>query len=785
MQHDSLLALLRENKLTLTPTFDGSFLRDGSQWFKGQVLTVGERTIYWACFGDFARNISKQWVSSEKLSHTEQEAVNKAVLLANSENRRAREEHWEKLRPEIENEWEDFSDIGTTPYTEKKGFKELYGCRVEAHEKGARLIVPARDVQGVLWGYQRIYSEKLSEIGTDKIFRKGARKEGCFHALGELAGASSIYLCEGISTAVAVRAAIEGVPVVSVFDAGNLLSVASALRESFPSAHFIFCADNDKFPSRDGRIYYTGFRKAEQALKAVGNGRIVVPSFSPDEDREHPTDFDDLARLRGLEEVKRQILSEPERTSTPSATRGLTPIDSKNKKGESTKPAESIVALNLLKWYGDNLLVQGKDVFIYGAGCWEHQDEAAINDIKQNLAHLYGLKATARDIDGAYKYFLLKAPRARTRRNLFVPPYLMANFQNGTLHLTPVPGARPKLDFRPHAKEDYLTTMLPFDFPGLDKLEAVNPEFAAMLERVFKGDSDKDDKIRVLAQMFGAVIMPCYPKIFFLVGKKGSGKSTVCKILNRLVDDKNISRVDPSSFRDFNMSTMAGKLLNMDTDIDLHKPINDAVIKKIIDRIPFRIQRKFQDDVLAPLAPVHVYGGNDLPTSYEGESGAYERRVVIVRFGSFSAEALGTGYDLDFDQLVWAAGWEGILAFALRGLIDLVESKGHFHVPQSSKDALKEWDHRSDPLSQFLAAMEHKELDKGNQYYLAPEAEITRKEMWQTFNDWQVREGDRRAPWNAAKLYDAMRRRGFRDKMVRGTRFFVGIGSVPNPEMDV
>ncbi len=773
---ESLHQLLKEHALTIAPEFNGGFVREGSQWFTGKSATVNGRTLTWAAFGDFARGISIKWtdVAAGTVSPEEERVLNEFIAQAHTENRKAREEHWEKVRPLIQEEWDSFSTLGESPYLKRKGFTALLGCRLEAHERGTRTIVPARDAGGTLWGYQRIYSEKL-DIG-DKQFRGGARKEACFHTLGDLPRpGKAIYLCEGVATGASVLEALgPDATVITCFDAGNLGPVGRALRKAYPDSPFVFCADNDQWPSRDGQIYYTGEKKAEAAAKEVGNAVVILPQFAPEHHGARPTDWNDVHQLVSIDEVRAQLAAGPRAKGGEDI---IQTIQLKGKDGAPKKPSQASVAKRLMDHYGPNLIKQDRELFLYRDGYWQHQSLNEQDLIKQEIGRIFGPIGTIQDIENTFRYMLIHAATAPASVNLLIPPYFAANFRNGTLHFRPDPGGEPKVEFLPHSREDYLTTQLPFEFPGLESLER-NPEFDAMLERVFKSDPDKDAKVRVLAQMFGAALMPCYPKIFFLVGPKGSGKSTVCKLLSRIVDARNMSHVDPSEFKKFNMESMVGKLLNMDTDINLQAEMSDSMVKKIIDRVPFRVERKFQTDLLAPLPPIHIFGGNALPKSMEGATGAYERRVIIVTFGAWSAESQGEGgFNLDYDEFVWRQGWQGILAFALGGLKDLLRAKGHYAVPGSSRDALKEWDSRSDPLAQFLDAVEHKEVDKGNQYFLSPDAEISRKDLWECFASWQENQGKTRAPWDAKKLCGALRTKGFREKMIRGVRYWVGIGS--------
>lgn len=120
------------------------------------------------------------------------------------------------------------------------------------------MAVPLRDAAGRLWALQSINGQ-----GT-KLFPKYGRKQGCFHLIGEPAGAAVLAVAEGYATAASVHEAT-GWPVAVAFDAGNLLAVGRALRELYPEAALVFAGDDDPTqPDNPGRT------KAEAAAAALG-----------------------------------------------------------------------------------------------------------------------------------------------------------------------------------------------------------------------------------------------------------------------------------------------------------------------------------------------------------------------------------------------------------------------------------------------------------------------------------------------------------------------------------
>ena len=142
-----------------------------------------------------------------------------------------------------------------------------YLRRKEVNAYGIRqlrdtLLVPLRDVSGVLWSLQFI-----SPDGT-KRFLTGGKVSGCYCPIGK--PVERILLAEGLATGSTLHQATKAAVAVC-FSAGNLLAVARAMREKFPHLKIILCADNDS--STPGN---PGLTKATEAARAVG-GFLAVP----------------------------------------------------------------------------------------------------------------------------------------------------------------------------------------------------------------------------------------------------------------------------------------------------------------------------------------------------------------------------------------------------------------------------------------------------------------------------------------------------------------------------
>jgi putative DNA primase/helicase len=206
-------------------------------------------------------------------------------------------------------QWAQASEAGESTYLQRKGV-QAYGLRFEA---GDALLIPMSDEGGELWNLQRIAPAPSG--GHDKRFLSGGRKSGLMHWIGNPSGAGVVLLCEGYATGASLHQAT-GHPVCVAFDAGNLPTVAKALRACFPGAAFVVCGDNDQGTEKaTGRN--PGQEKARQAAKAA-QGVAVWPEGLP----EDQSDFNDLHQLKGLDSVRAAIEAAAKPPTKPSTPKG-------------------------------------------------------------------------------------------------------------------------------------------------------------------------------------------------------------------------------------------------------------------------------------------------------------------------------------------------------------------------------------------------------------------------------------------------------------------------------
>lgn len=773
----SLKEKLAELGLKITPIFNhpSGKQREGAEWLIAKEFDIGGKLVQLVWAGNWKTGARLEWKSDNftELKGDEKKQAEAAVEAILEEERAAREAFHLEVKERANKLWEESTDRGTHPYLAKKKLESLHGGRVWVNPENGHpvLLIPMRDSQGVLWNVTRIYSKKFEGTGADKFILKGGKKQGLFHLLGEIREASTIYFCEGWATGASVHEAMGGAPTVICFDAGNLEPVALALREKYPLARFVFAADNDLFTKRaNGTPWNPGREKALAAASAT-KGSVILPRFPQALlDSHKPTDFDDLRFHLGRQEVEDQ-LSNPAKV-----IQEVVPL-TKEGKGAKAKVSEKAICTSLLEYFSGKLVKSKSDLFTYRNNYWHLLDENGRDSVKRLIAALapdYG----SRDIDSAFRYFMLHAPTPPPGVNLFQPTPFAANFENGTLHVRRE-GGRYQAEFKAHNPEDWLTSKLPFAFPGIpgtpDYKAATNTEFNSMLRRVWAGDTDIEDKIRLYKQVLGACLIPLFPTIVLFQGRPGTGKSTLLKLLRHLVSPENISTVDPADFQGFLMESMIGKLLNINTDIDLVKPMKDSMVKKIIDRVPIQINRKNEKVVHAFLPAVHAFAANNLPRTLDGESRAYERRMVIVKTEKFQPSG---NYDKEFDLHVWESGPEGVICAAVEGLFDLLENQGHYHNLESGRELVREMQRRNDPFAEFLRDVEQGDVRDGSvTVQIGSTWRIEKQQLWKCFDAWRKDQGRALQDIGRNHFYRAMESHRFDLAKINGTMHWKGIGT--------
>jgi putative DNA primase/helicase len=252
--------------------------------------------IYGGIFGSWHINGGeyKKWCSKRKedISPEEYERlleqINKSKLQYKQERKKRQHEASETAR-RIWSESKSATD--EHPYLVKKDVKAL-GVRVSANGK---LIVPLYGIDKQLHSLQFISSD------GEKRFLSSGMISGNYFPIGQIkTPTDKIYIGEGYATCVTLYQ-VTSCAAACAFNCGNLLSVARVLKAKFVEAEIIIAADNDIYTNNN-----PGLTKAKEAAISIGI-KFVYPNFTGFDVTTKPTDFNDLMRLAGIEEVKKQL----------------------------------------------------------------------------------------------------------------------------------------------------------------------------------------------------------------------------------------------------------------------------------------------------------------------------------------------------------------------------------------------------------------------------------------------------------------------------------------------
>lgn len=244
--------------------------RDLTGWYQ---LDMDATPSPMGVFGCWRSGDKQTWRYGGKLTNTQKSALIEGKV---ARAKCIEAEQAEKAR-KIEQQraiWTESPPASPThPYLVKKQVG-AYGLR----QSGSALLVPLRDIAGVVHGVQYIY--------PDGVKRIHGGLNGFSHRIGKVTIPNeTIYLCEGYATGATIHQAT-GQPVAIALSASNLIHVGLLIRHKYPKANLIIAADNDIRPP-DSTLKNTGVEAAREAAKAC-RAKVIIPNTNT------KADFNDL-----------------------------------------------------------------------------------------------------------------------------------------------------------------------------------------------------------------------------------------------------------------------------------------------------------------------------------------------------------------------------------------------------------------------------------------------------------------------------------------------------------
>ena len=276
-----------------TIIYDGNiqrFKNEGDKNNNSWYVAYDNATFQSGAFGCWKLDVSEKFCSIEHTHLTSEQKQRHAKQLAEqkhiTELEKTNQQRYVQKHVNERFNCAITKGINAHPYLQNKGVKS-YGLRTD----NSLLLVPMFNIDGEIASIQTI------STSGDKFYTKGGRVKGCFFPIGT--PEDTLILCEGYATGASIHEATSE-PVAVCFNSGNIKEVAKELSAKHPNTKIIIAGDDDhKREQNIGRI------KAIEAAKHIGSS-TVFPKFDALYN-EGCTDFNDLHRLCGLKEVKKQI----------------------------------------------------------------------------------------------------------------------------------------------------------------------------------------------------------------------------------------------------------------------------------------------------------------------------------------------------------------------------------------------------------------------------------------------------------------------------------------------
>lgn len=175
------------------------------------------------------------------------------------------------------------------PYLTKKKV-QAHGIKLDPRTES--LAIPLNDADG------NISTLQFIDKDGRKILKKGGKAQGAH--LKIKGNDDVILISEGYATAATLFEATGFTSIMAV-NCGNMLPVASLIKKQHQDSTIIICADNDCYKDEKKN---PGVENAI-SIKEKINCLVCIPRFKDVTSK--PTDFNDLANIEGIDEVKNQI----------------------------------------------------------------------------------------------------------------------------------------------------------------------------------------------------------------------------------------------------------------------------------------------------------------------------------------------------------------------------------------------------------------------------------------------------------------------------------------------
>lgn len=664
-----------------TPQLDGGFHEVKENSFKGWYIGGEKKTTKGAQYitftlGDWRTGEKYTFIDGvEELSSEEKKEYKKQQKIDEEKITKEKLSRESEVAIKACKEYEAFKNEGVSPYLIKKSLSSNYGAKSVKNSWGKLdLIIPMKDAQGKIWGYQTI-----DETG-EKAFVFGQKIEGCYYQFGSL-NDDVIFICEGFATGASIYEATKK-PVVVAFNTANLESVGKAIRTILPKKPIVFCADDDRFKKRN-----YGKEKAIKASQAI-QAQVIFPRF--EDLRDEPTDFNDMHIQLGLDKVRSHIFSHrfypPEETIKTENT-GFHDVEYREG-GVVHIPNIDDLRLFFDRKYNSVVLSTSEIVYVWTGTHYEEYHEPLLKAFAE--AH-FDPKPNNKTVSE----FVQKVYRTNVAREDWFGESAQGkiNLQNGVFDFA-------KGELLPHDKRYGFRYCLPYKYDP----NATCSTWEKFLNDVTQGDMATQ---KVIEEFIGYTLSgdTCWlQKALVLEGNGNNGKSTFISTFLGLLGEHNCTAASLASLNsESNRQTLDGKLANLAEENE--STLGDSTtFKNLVSGGRMLVRQLYKKPYYMKNRAKLVLSFNTLPTTRD-VTDAYFRRFILIPFrATFTRGA--KNHDPFMEQKL-EREYSGIFNKCVAAYKEVIKREA-FTVSEVSETALKEYRGDLDPFLEW--AMQHLEV---------------------------------------------------------------------------
>jgi P4 family phage/plasmid primase-like protien len=253
----------------------------------------------------------------------------------------------------------------------------------------------------------------------------------------------------------------------------------------------------------------------------------------------------------------------------------------------------------------------------------------------------------------------------------------------------------------------FITTRLPYDYDP----DAKCPLWEAALAETFEGDLER---IEALQQWAGLNLLPnCESQTAMLLyGPPGTGKSVVCLGLKAILGAANVSCLDLKDIKQrFKLKELAGKLANIVIDMSSREPLDEGLLKRLIDGVTVMSEEKYKNPVPFMPKAKWTFATNKLPQGLDPNDGIWRRLLILPCKRVVPEDRKTPGMaDERADWWLRTGQLPGMLNWAIAGLKDY-QKAGVLRRPSLSRALIEQQKATTDPTYHYISMHLREEAD--------------------------------------------------------------------------